>query len=206
MASNQQIAGELPTTAKMGLSHIIIFILANQYLVWRGVRDIIRFAIGNIMFDFVASLDLEIQRLEKAVEDIPEVRKLRELQRIQALYNDEIVSRVVDPLIAKYAGGPPGRKMSPQRQRALEVTAEFLADKINPMRTTTILEALAGNGITLGGNDPVNALSALLSTSGKFVAHGRSGWTLKPSGGFNVISAPLQTGSGDPGAGGAGED
>lgn len=161
------------------------------------------------MSDFIASLDLEIDRLAKAIEDIPEVRKLRELQRVRALYVEE--SRAPTRLGVALGYMPPrpsaGRKMSPERQRALDFLTVYLGGQTNPIKTTTILEALEGNGISIGGNDPVNSLSALLSTSGKFIAHGRSGWTLTPSGGVDLLlSVPTQAGNGNPGATNAGAD
>lgn len=163
------------------------------------------------MSDFVASLDLEIDRLEKVIGDIPEVQKLRELQRVRSLYigGRTEVSRLAHSITVSTTTTPApsaGRKMSLERQRALEFLTVQLGGQTNPIRTTTILEMLAGNGISIGGNDPVNSLSALLSTSGKFVAHGRSGWTLKPSGGVEQVSVPTQAGNGNPGAASAGED
>jgi hypothetical protein len=161
------------------------------------------------MSDFVASLDLEIDRLARAIEDIPEVRKLRELQRVRALYVEESKAPTRLGVASGYMQPRPsaGRKMSPERQRALDFLAVYLGEQTNPIKTTTILEALAGNGISIGGNDPVNSLSALLSTSDKFVAHGRSGWTLTPSRGVDVLaSVPAQAGNGNPGAMNAGAD
>lgn len=153
------------------------------------------------MSDFIAALDLEIRNLEKAVEAIPDVVKLRELQRIRALYTSETVARVVGPLIAKYAASPPGRKMSVDRQQALDFVSKHLRMAISPVKTAILSEQLVNNGINVGGADPVNSLSALLSTSGKFVAHGRSGWTLKPSDDGNQVSAPGMAGNGNPGSG-----
>jgi hypothetical protein len=132
------------------------------------------------MSEFLPSLDAEIDRLEKAIEAIPEVVKLRELRRIRALYSttEQVLSSI--QIIAKVEATQAGRRMSPERQRALDYIAQRLgADLAGPVRTSAILGMLTDVGIEIGGNDPLNNLSALLSTSGRFVAHGRSGWTLK---------------------------
>ena len=73
----------------------------------------------------------------------------------------------------------PGRKMAPERQRAIEIVMEILRKEVLPIKTAYLWAEVEKEGIALGGRDPVNSLSALLSTSGQFQAHGRSGWTLK---------------------------
>lgn len=137
------------------------------------------------LVEFVASLDAEIGRLEQAVESIPEVRQLAELRRVRALYPQP---RVMPAAIHEGAKAPdsfsvavksPGRKMAPERQRALGIVTDILSKEILPIKTAHLWAVVERQGIALGGNDPVNSLSALLSTSGQFQAHGRSGWTLK---------------------------
>jgi hypothetical protein len=169
------------------------------------------------MSQFLPSLDVEIARLEKAIETIPEVVKLRELKRVRALYQQDVTHyaptsplfhMTTSPLLNPAAmrsieTTTPGRKMSAERQRALDVIAEQLAGVRGPIRTVTLLEMLTGAGIEIGGNDPLNNLSALLSTSGRFVAHGRSGWTLKSEENQTVSDPPMAE-DGNPGAGGAG--
>jgi hypothetical protein len=182
---------------------------------------------------FIASLDLEIARLEQAVERIPEVKQLNELRRVRALYGP--TNRPAGPgptgpaqepaslaqhlmetgrLMAAQSGRPSvGRKMAPERQRAIEIVTEILKKEILPIKTAHLWAAVETQGIALGGTDPVNSLSALLSTSGQFQAHGRSGWTLKKPAIVSLeqfespVSAPPKTEeSGNPGAGGAGAD
>ena len=115
------------------------------------------------MSDFVTSLNLEIDRLEKAIEYTPEVVKLRELQRVRALYIKEhpgfsaanrsaqLLARM---LTADPASSPPGRKMAPERQQAIEFVPVHLTGQVSPIKTADLLHALQANGITLGGNDP----------------------------------------------------
>jgi hypothetical protein len=133
------------------------------------------------MSEFLPSLDAEIGRLERAVEAIPEVVKLRELRRVRAMYAESETTSRAAQIVAKIDQAiSPGRRMSPERQRALDFIAEQLARAVGgPIRTSTLMEMLTGAGIEIGGSDPLNNLSALLSTSGRFIAHGRSGWTLK---------------------------
>jgi hypothetical protein len=160
---------------------------------------------------FVASLDAEISRLESVIEVLPEVRQLNELRRVRALYSGPSEPMIAGSMIANDAQDSahfvltsrPGRKMSSERQQALEFAEVHMTGQTLPTKTADLLSALRANGIEIGGNDPVNSLSALLSTSGKFIAHGRSGWTLKPSNGGSQVSAPVLAG-GNPGAGAPG--
>jgi hypothetical protein len=153
------------------------------------------------MSNFVASLDEEIERLQEAVEKLPEVKQLRELRRVRALYglpdnnkNNKLGFDIVrfeaslpklnlDNTLTSGLGmkGATGRKPSPERVRAKEFIRKFLSTRDIPVRTADIFDALKKEGIDIGGNstDPVNNLSAMISGSGEFKAHGRSGWTLK---------------------------
>jgi hypothetical protein len=72
----------------------------------------------------------------------------------------------------------PGRRRSPEREMALQETRSFLFGRTDPTRIKEIDAHLEVKGIRLNGNDPLNNLSALLSISGGFTAHGRAGWTL----------------------------
>jgi hypothetical protein len=46
-----------------------------------------------------------------------------------------------------------------------------------PLATRTLVEMLTGRGVTVRGENPINALSALLARSSQLQAHGRRGWT-----------------------------
>ena len=41
------------------------------------------------------------------------------------------------------------------------------------------MKHLTANNVEVGGSNPLNNLSAMLSTSGLFQSHGRKGWTIK---------------------------
>ena len=77
---------------------------------------------------------------------------------------------------------PPGPRIGSMKQRAIDAAALFLAGRDNtlPTATGTIFEHLRRAGVRIGGKDPKNNLSAILSSSGRFKANGRSGWTLAP--------------------------
>jgi hypothetical protein len=47
-----------------------------------------------------------------------------------------------------------------------------------PVITRKLVEELQAKGIEIRGNDPVNALSALLARSADVTSHGRKGWTI----------------------------
>ena len=101
------------------------------------------------MSEFLPSLDAEIGRLEKAVEAIPEVVKLRELRRVRALYEQgnannaasglNISSNALRAALHNTPSASPGRRMSAERQRALDLLEEQLGKEIGiPVRTSTL--------------------------------------------------------------------
>ena len=110
------------------------------------------------------------------------MKQLAELRQLRSLYNTVgELHRKTEELVAKsLSPHRPGRRMSSERQQALEFAQVHMKGQVHPTKTVDLLTALIANGIEIGGSDPVNSLSALLSTSSRFVAHGRSGWTLKP--------------------------
>jgi hypothetical protein len=72
-----------------------------------------------------------------------------------------------------------GRRPSPQRVRALAIIKSYLADKVEPVKTSVLFEHLKSEDIVIKGADPRNNLSAMLSNDPAFRSNGRSGWTLK---------------------------
>ncbi len=131
---------------------------------------------------FLDTLNEEIAALEYALAKDPRYKKLATLREAQKLYLQDTT------LSAQELPRSPGltererrasREMAPERRRVLEATEAFLASKFEPVPTREIFEkVVAIGGFTIGGRDPVNGLSAILSRSDKFIAHGRSGWTL----------------------------
>jgi hypothetical protein len=144
---------------------------------------------------FVASLDEEIARLEDAISDIPEVKKLRELKRLRQLYDGPRRLTEQDELQEPYDSSETparagGRKPSPERQEALKIIEAAVVGAKVPMRTVDLLALLRNRGIKIGGSDEISNLSAMISSSGRFEAHGRSGWTLKEVASQAVLSQP----------------
>ena len=136
------------------------------------------------MPSFIDHLDTEILALE---------HKLRELRRIRALYGDDpVLSAAPDlaenPILRKVGT----RKKSPETERAIEEAAAFLIEEgernqsltgdMIPVPIRRIFHHVRDvRGCHIGGSDPINNFSAMMSRSGKFISHGRAGWTLGPS-------------------------
>jgi hypothetical protein len=167
-------------------AHEIIFVPPLN-----GVAKQWQSAYPSAMADFVQSLRSEIDALEQSIRTSPDPRalKLRELKKVLALYLGRANSRTVDaepvhpsdlPGAGRVsAGQTPGRKISPQRQAAIEATIIILKQAMRPLKTSALYEMIRGLGASIGGADPVNNYSALLYARDEFQSHGREGWTLK---------------------------
>jgi hypothetical protein len=139
-------------------------------------------------------LDAEIDQLKAELRSDPRFARLKQLERMREEYlalpqatassppKLQLQLRKMQLRADDGDGRTPGRKRSPERERALEETTKFLAGKTAPTRLGEIDEHLERLGIRIGGSDPLNNLSALLSTSGQFRAHGRAGWTIMEQG------------------------
>jgi hypothetical protein len=139
-----------------------------------------------IMSDVLKAMDAEIAAIEQDLRDNPDPRgtKIAQLRQIRRQYkqtmgiDDELAVRARE-IRNRLAALRVGRKPSPERLRAIAVAKEFLAGKTEPTRTADILLFLRRQGVEIGGSDPLNNLSAMLSNDDGFQAHGRSGWTLQ---------------------------
>jgi hypothetical protein len=140
--------------------------------------------------DFSSALRAEIAELEAALEADLRFRRLTELRRILDLYPTEPHEHVASgwaraELVNKFAFAlsprqtATGRKMSPERAKALEVAKLFLANRSGPTPTRDIYDHLLSLGLSIPGEVPVNNLSAMLSNSDEFFSHGRSGWSIR---------------------------
>jgi len=128
-------------------------------------------------------LDDEIAQLEKELRVDPKWLRLQSLRRIREQYQALPVLRLrlTDPTVHSNNGNGArrtGRKRSPERERAIQECTKWLGEKTLPTRLSDIDVHLKAVGINIGGTDPLNNLSALLSTCGQFKSHGRAGWTL----------------------------
>jgi hypothetical protein len=132
------------------------------------------------MAAFVQSLQSEIDALEASLRTSPDPRvtKLRELKKVLALYHGEAISpgpkRSESPASQKR-----GRRISPERQAAIEATIVILRQATRPLKTAALYEMISDLGVRIGGANPVNNYSALLYGRDEFHSHRRGGWTLR---------------------------
>src|ERR1700722_4081285 len=103
---------------------------------------------------FLASLDAEISRLETVIEALPESKQLTELRRLRALYpGPTMVLRANDAQDSAHfeVTVRPGRKMSSERQKALEFAQVHMTGQAQPIKTADLLTALHSHRIEIGG-------------------------------------------------------
>ena len=136
--------------------------------------------------DFVTSLKLEIDGLENSLKAAPDPRlvKLQELRRVLALYtgiaNPDVPSQATDSRQElRTPDQKPGRKISPERSKAIKATTEILTQMPGPIKSAELFDMITKMGIKIGGKDPLNNFSALLYGRDEFKSHGREGWALK---------------------------
>lgn len=136
---------------------------------------------------FVAALDQEIAKLENELRADVRYAKLAELKRVRDRFYASQPKR--DPAQAALVAIEEalsligGRKPSPNRDRILsEAEALVRSSGSEPVPTSTIHDHLLSIGIVIAGDKPVNNLSAMISNSRRFKAHGRRGWTMLNAG------------------------
>lgn len=74
---------------------------------------------------------------------------------------------------------PVTRSPSDMTKKIKGLLLDLLRGETNPTPTRELVTFLDGEGIKVGGKNPVATLSALLSHAEEFVPVGRSGWILK---------------------------
>jgi hypothetical protein len=137
------------------------------------------------MTAYVDHIRAAIAALEQELKGDRRYIMYQELRRMLAAYVDSqkmpraTDSRPPSPLPDSQRRMP-SREMSPETKEVIERATEFLHDKSEPVPIRDLYNQIVEkDGCRIGGQDPVNGLSAILSRSGRFTAHGRSGWTLK---------------------------
>jgi hypothetical protein len=142
---------------------------------------------------FVSALEAEIASLQDELEADPRFLKLRELERVRALYGaqEQSLSLRIEKRVIPVAKR---RMPSPERQKILDAAKEAIRGRTQPTPTSDIFDAISPD-VEIPGNAPKNNLSAMLSNSTEFVSHGRAGWTLasetsEASGDLLARSAP----------------
>lgn len=133
--------------------------------------------------EFVRALDREIADLKaELAQDVRFVR-YRELERIRQLYNDAAsIGATRAHSVGQEANESKrqaGRRPSPERARIIEAARAFVLEGSSPTPTTEVNDHLGSLGIVIGGANPLNNLSAMMSSSGLFQSHGRAGWTVR---------------------------
>jgi hypothetical protein len=137
------------------------------------------------MAGFFDHLLAEIQALERSLEHDPRFIKLRELQRVRALYEASEGAASADSPSLKDVEErrphkrSPGREMTPATKLVVDAAREYLAGRTQPVPLRELYREIAERqSIPIGGNDPVNNLSAMLYRYG-FEAVGKAGWRLR---------------------------
>ena len=132
---------------------------------------------------FLSALKDEIATLEKALAEDKRYIRLRHLERALELYRDaESEASTVSSgaiISSTPAARTSVRQTSSERERALVLARTYIDRMGRIVPTREILDHLVAQDVDLGGSSPLNNLSALISTSGFFQSHGRSGWTIK---------------------------
>jgi hypothetical protein len=159
---------------------------------------------------FVAALRSEVANLEEELSKSLVYQRLAEARKMLALYEPPAVAvdeppsqRVlgsVGSAIAKPTEARPPRAQSPERARALEAARLLLANRSGPTPTGVIYDHVTSLGIEIGGKDPRNNLSAMLSNSPMFKSNRRSGWSLAPADDPAVDDGPRYDAESQPGA------
>ncbi len=144
------------------------------------------------MSDIRQTLQAELRTLEDQLREnsifqkIEGIRKLLELYDSQSSAPDSSLFAPTKAVVLEPSGAGHmrnklrgnSRRISPDRERALEAAAEYIKDRIHPTRTSEILDHLTDLEIPVAGNVPLSNLSAMMFHSPIFTSHGRKGWTL----------------------------
>lgn len=181
---------------------------------------------------FLGALRREISELERSLESDPRFIKLRELQKVAALYRpggslaslmnigrlfvgsgpdlsvDALPSETPSASPSSPApspaqaeeptevGTPRTRKETTAMREAMLVDLKnYLKGRTGPTRTSELYDFIKLAGYDLGGKDPKNNLSAILSrTKDVFVSHGKAGWTLAEDGEDQALPEAVDAG------------
>lgn len=136
------------------------------------------------MPDFIAALDREIAELDAELRAHPAYMKLEQLRGVRALYAaaGNMVQRTVNIKSTSHVSAAATvQRRVPTSGVSLEVLAavrDFLRGRPYPTPTREIMTMLGERGIHVGGSNPQNAVSSLMSKAPDLRANGRAGWVL----------------------------
>ena len=139
--------------------------------------------------NFLESLKAEIASIEAEIERDERLVRLRELKKVLDLYPRAMVP-VLDAARPPAQKAQSGRRGSPERAKALRAARLFVANMSGPVPTREVLAHLKSQNISIAGANQINSLSAMLSTSEQFKAHGRKGWTLRATAELDPAATP----------------
>lgn len=128
------------------------------------------------MPDYLDHLKAAITALEQELERDPRHATLRELRRVLAAAQGEPGSDLPSAPTPIRSRPSSARTMSPETVRIVGEADDFLSGRTTPVPLRELYHELVEvRGCHIGGKNPINGLSAILSTRG-FVPVGRAGW------------------------------
>lgn len=139
---------------------------------------------SGVIRPFVEALKSEIAQLERQLETHPTYVRLREAKRLLAAYTDAVstVVTATGNLHVRSSAQGVGEYSRPAASGASASIASTvrgaLIHRAEPTPTREIMAILADRGVEVGGKNPQNVVSSLLSKSPEFISHGRAGWTV----------------------------
>jgi hypothetical protein len=129
------------------------------------------------MSDTIArQLEAELASLRSQLEELDIVKDIQALERI--------IRRMKGEASRAHSGTSVDKSAVTGRQEAAtsvvmkDAAERFLRDKVGPLQTKDVLDALTSQGIHVPGESPQNNLSAHLSRDSRFLSLGRDGWVL----------------------------
>lgn len=137
---------------------------------------------------FVSALRKEIASLEADLSGDPRFKKFRRLMAALDAYledesddtgQEQLAPKDSSPNRVSEQSAQTGRSASERTQAILDTAETIIARSSKPIKTIEILEELRRRNVDVHGANPRNTLSAIISYSGRFTAHGRAGWTIK---------------------------
>ena len=136
------------------------------------------------MSDFISALDHEITDLERALQAHPAFIKLQHLRSVRDLYakRDDQGANTAKVAPTAFRDEAPTTRRLPTTGVSvaiLDAVREFLRDREYPTPTREIMAMLDRSGIRIGGTNPQNSVSSLMSKAPEILSRGRSGWVLK---------------------------
>lgn len=172
------------------------------------------------MADFVASVEEELQAVQRELAALPLFQKYERLRDLVSLYKGQQVavasvgagatpsafansaafysSAAEGAPASRFArnGAPKkiNRPINKDREQTLSFAEAALEGRSIPTKTSEIWEIIEPLGAKIGGAEPKSNLSAMLHHAPAFRSHGRKGWTLAK---YNISDEQAELDDGD---------